>query len=306
MRSVTALYPASRDLFGLKVLSCGPDEACDLIESRMLLRVPTRVAFVNANLALFALERPNVRKTLGKFLLLNDGVGVDIANRILNGSGFPANLNGTDFIPRLLNRVRMPLRIFLLGATQATVETAARVIASHCPRHAIVGRASGYFGSDQEDAVAKTIAWSRAHLVLVAMGNPKQEDWIARHIPYCAPCAIGVGALFDFLAGNVPRAPRWIRTLRLEWLFRLSREPRRLWRRYLIGNTKFLAYVLSERFERSASHFRTSLAGLLGRTTNAPAAGLATTARRPVGQRARARSVRTRSPATGLRRTDAR
>lgn len=267
--------------------------------------MPTRVAFVNANLALFAIERVDLRKTLGRFLLLNDGVGIEIANRILNGSGFPANLNGTDFIPHLLSRVRTPLRIFLLGATQTTVATAACVMASRWPRHTIAGQASGYFRADQEDAIAKTIAQSRAHLVLVAMGNPRQEAWIARHIPRCAPCAIGVGALFDFAAGNVTRAPRWIRTLRLEWLFRLSQEPRRLWRRYLIGNTRFLAYVFSERFERSALHVRRVFAGLLGATPDALAVSLATTARRSVGPHARARNARARSPATGLRRTGA-
>ena len=269
MRSVTAFHPAAHELFGVKVLSCGPDQACDLIESRILVGAPTRIAFLNANLSLLALEHAGLRERLSEFLLFNDGIGIDIANRILNGSGFAANLNGTDFIPYFLTRVRSPLRIFILGTTSATLEKVARTVESRWPQHTIAGRAPGFLSLDQIDAVSEMVVKSRAHMVLVAMGNPTQELWIAQHIPYCAPCAIGVGGLFDFMAGNVQRAPSWMRSLRLEWLFRLSQEPGRLWRRYLIGNAKFLAHVLTLRMERSASRIRSSLAGRLRRKTPA-------------------------------------
>jgi alpha-1,3-mannosyltransferase len=77
------------------------------------------------------------------------------------------------------------------------------------------------------------------------MGNPKQELWIARNVPYCAPCALGIGALFDFMTGEMRRAPHWVRAIRFEWVFRLILEPRRLWRRYLVGNTRFLSHVIA-------------------------------------------------------------
>ena len=268
MRSVTAFYPSPHELFGVKVLSCRPDQACDLIELRILLGAPTRIAFLNANLSLFVMQRAGLREMLGEFLLFNDGVGIDIANRILNGSGFAANLNGTDFIPYFLTRVRTPLRIFLLGTTPATLAKVVRTVESRWPQHTIAGQAPGFLSPDQRDAMTKMIVESRSQLVLVAMGNPRQELWIAQHIPHCAPCAIGVGGLFDFMAGNVQRAPDWMRTLRLEWLFRLSQEPRRLWRRYLIGNAKFLRHVLTLRLARSAS--RLLRASRLARLENGP------------------------------------
>jgi exopolysaccharide biosynthesis WecB/TagA/CpsF family protein len=79
------------------------------------------------------------------------------------------------------------------------------------------------------------------------MGNPKQELWIAQHLEMTG-CRVGlaVGALFDFIAEVVPRAPKWVRTIRAEWLFRLAIEPRRLWRRYLMGNVVFLIRVFAQ------------------------------------------------------------
>jgi alpha-1,3-mannosyltransferase len=233
----------TQDIFGVEVLSCRLDLACDLIEVRIADRTPTRVAFLNANLSLLAVQRPDLRDALKAFMVFNDGLGVDIANRVLNRSGFPANLNGTDLVPYFLGRIRYSLRIFLLGARPETLQKAARTIRHRWPHHVVVGHAHGYLDAGQEALLPEMILKARPDIVLVAMGNPKQELWIAQHVPRCAPCCLGVGALFDFLAGDVRRAPRWIRAVRCEWMFRLALEPRRLWRRYLVGNAKFIAYL---------------------------------------------------------------
>jgi len=238
----------TQDIFGVGVLSCDLDLACDLIEARIANRAPTRVAFLNANLSLLAVEQPELREALKAFVVFNDGLGVDIANRVLNGFGFPANLNGTDLVPHLLGRVRTPLRIFLLGAKSETLQKAVGVIRRRWPHHVVAGHAHGYLDAGREARIPDMIRKARPHMVLVAMGNPKQELWIAQHVPRCAPCCLGVGALFDFLAGDVRRAPRWIRAMRCEWMFRLALEPRRLWRRYLIGNVKFFAYLAASWF----------------------------------------------------------
>jgi exopolysaccharide biosynthesis WecB/TagA/CpsF family protein len=247
MRSAPSSLPTLYQLFGVEVLSCSLDQACDLIESRIFLRTPTRIAFLNANLSLLTIERAELRHALGDFIVFNDGVGVSIANRVLNGSSFDANLNGTDLIPCLLTRIRKPLRLFLLGTTPETLDKVISFVRERWPHRTVVGQSSGYYKPEHEPALLQSIIESRPSVVLVAMGNPTQELWIARHIPGCAPCAIGVGGLFDFVAGNVQRAPGWIRAARLEWVFRLALEPRRLWRRYLIGNARFLAHVLAVR-----------------------------------------------------------
>ena len=177
-----------------------------------------------------------------KGFVFNDGLGVDLANASQR-SRFPANLNGTDLVPYLLGRIRTSLRIFLLGARPETLQKAARAFHRRWPHHIVVGQAHGYHDARQEAMIPETILKARPDVVLVAMGNPKQELWIAQHGPRCASCCLGVGALFDFVAGDVKRAPRWIRAARCEWMFRLALEPRRLWRRYLVGNTKFIAYL---------------------------------------------------------------
>lgn len=94
--------------------------------------------------------------------------------------------------------------------------------------------------------VAKIVA-SKADVLLVAMGNPLQELWLAEHLQ-ATGCrlGIGVGALFDFLSGDVARAPLWVREARLEWVYRLLLEPGRLWHRYLVGNPVFLMRVLGQ------------------------------------------------------------
>jgi alpha-1,3-mannosyltransferase len=164
-------------------------------------------------------------------------------SRLRSDRGADCQSNGTDLVPFFLGRIRYSLRIFLFGAKPETLQKAARAIRDRWPHHIVVGQAHGYHDGGQEALIPEMILKARPDVVLVAMGNPKQELWIAQHVPRCAPCCLGVGALFDFLAGNVRRAPRWIRAVRCEWMFRLALEPRRLWRRYLVGNAKFIAYL---------------------------------------------------------------
>jgi alpha-1,3-mannosyltransferase len=113
-----------------------------------------------------------------------------------------------------------------------------------CSQHTIVGCHHGHFNAGQTEAVIEQIRRSKADVLLVAMGNPKQELFIQQHLA-ATGCilGIGVGALFDFLTGNVPRAWPWMQSCRLEWLYRLSQEPRRLAGRYLLGIPLFLARV---------------------------------------------------------------
>jgi N-acetylglucosaminyldiphosphoundecaprenol N-acetyl-beta-D-mannosaminyltransferase len=94
---------------------------------------------------------------------------------------------------------------------------------------------------------AQELAGSKAKIVLVALGCPKQERWMAEHKPRLKAVMVGIGAALDFHAGRVPRAPRWMQKSGLEWFFRLIMEPRRLWRRYLIHNPRFILLLLTQR-----------------------------------------------------------
>jgi exopolysaccharide biosynthesis WecB/TagA/CpsF family protein len=184
--------------------------------------------------------------------VLPDGVGVDIAARLLYGTPFPANLNGTDFVPAFLRASSRPLIVGLLGATRANAEAASRKLGLLTPQHRFVVIHDGYFSSAEEPGVIARIADLHPDILLVAMGVPRQEFWIARNIDqrHCT-MPIGVGALLDFMSGSVPRAPVWMRRLRLEWVFRLMIEPGRLWRRYILGNPIFLWRVMRQKLSRA-------------------------------------------------------
>lgn len=234
---------------------------------RLLERKSRRIiAFGNANLLNCARRDKNVREALRQFLVLNDGVGTDIASRVLYGAKFPENLNGTDFVPYLLSQLPRSLRIFLLGAKPGIAERAASMLERRFPRHRVVGTRDG-FGDIDAPELIEAIRSSNADVLLVGLGNPRQELWLARHFAV-TDCTLGiaVGALFDFMAGDVSRAPVWVRSARLEWLYRFCLEPRRLASRYLLGNPRFLSSVVAlwwsgARGEAHQGSFGTNMTG---------------------------------------------
>lgn len=177
--------------------------------------------------------------------VVNDGIGMDLAARLMHGRRFQENLNGTDFIPRLLGGSPLPLRVFLYGARPEVVREASRTVEQRFG-HPVVGALSGY---GVEDAlVCERIRSAKPDVVLVALGNPLQEQWILDHAKELPPALyIGVGALFDFLAERAVRAPVWVRKLRLEWLFRLFQEPKRLWKRYTVDVFRFFRICATAR-----------------------------------------------------------
>lgn len=213
-----------------------------------------KVAFANAHMVNTAFAHPTLARALDRFLILPDGIGVDLGARMLEGRAFPANLNGTDLVPALLTQAQSPLSVALFGGKPGVAERAAAALATLAPSHHYTVLSDGYGGAACHEAVRAQLAANRADIVLVALGNPLQELWIHEHLDarHCG-LALGVGALFDFLAGEVARAPLWIRQLRLEWAFRLAQEPGRLWRRYVVGNPLFLWRMLIQAVSQRSS-----------------------------------------------------
>lgn len=234
-----------RDILGVKVAVLDKARAIRLIEARLLSGTFTRLAFLNAHCSNVAWRDADYRAALSSCLVLADGVGVDIASRALHGEEFPENLNGTDFIPEMLEHIRTRLRVGLLGARRDNVEKSAAAFRRLAPQHEFVVVSDGFFGESDVPAILDRIKAMRLDVLLVAMGVPRQEVFIAGQVHEGhVRIAAGVGALFDFMSGAVPRAPQWVRDWRLEWAFRLWIEPQRLWRRYVIGNPLFIARVL--------------------------------------------------------------
>lgn len=224
-------------------------EATTLVRTAVNRRQPLDIAICNAHTFLTALDSPDYAETLQRMTLLNDGIGIGLASRFLHGRNFPENLNGTDLIPTILGGIGAPLRIYLLGAKEEQVQGARAHIEATFPNHKVVGCRNGYFGEDDSAGICAEINKVNPDLLLVAMGNPRQEFFISRNRPRLnVPVAIGVGALFDFMSGAVVRAPVLVQKLGLEWLFRLLQEPRRLFRRYVIGIPRFLIALLKIKY----------------------------------------------------------
>ena len=206
------------------------------------------VFFLNAHCANIRAGNASYAAALARAdYVLPDGIGVELAAR-MQGRRLAANLNGTDLTPRLLRlAARWGMSVFLVGGTPGTADAAAQRLCLDIPGLRIAGTRDGFAGAARPEEAIDEINASGADIVLVAMGVPQQELWIDEHRHLIdAPLVLGVGALFDFLAGNVRRAPAWVRRRRMEWAWRLAMEPRRLAKRYLVGNAAFLA--------RAASH----------------------------------------------------
>lgn len=249
MHTTPSAQLPTHDILGVPVVALGWQEALDFMAEAIARRRYMPVGFLNAHNANVASADPEFEKALRSFLILPDGVGVDIAARWLYGATFPANLNGTDFVPALVASIKEPLTIGLLGATRENAGGAAVQLEKLAPWHRYVVIRDGYFSPEEEPGVVARITTERPDILLVGMGVPRQEFWIDRNLSarHCT-MPIAVGALLDFLSGSVPRAPMWVRRLRMEWAFRLWIEPGRLWRRYIVGNPLFLARVLRQKF----------------------------------------------------------
>jgi N-acetylglucosaminyldiphosphoundecaprenol N-acetyl-beta-D-mannosaminyltransferase len=140
------------------------------------------------------------------------------------------------------------IRVYLLGAKEGVAHEASERLRQKFPDLQIVGTQHGYFRPEENGRIIDAINIKRPHILIVGMGVPLQEKWIVENAAALkVPVLWGVGGLFDFLSGRTWRGPPFLRDNGFEWLCRLIAEPTRLWRRYLIGNTKFLTLLLWHR-----------------------------------------------------------
>ena len=222
----------------------------------MLQKTHTKFSFLNAHTANIAFVDPEYRNSLKKFEVLSDGLGVDICSLINYGKKFPDNLNGTDFIPSLLNHLEGSPSVALLGAAPGIANLAVQHLQTQFPKikFSVIGH--GYYEQSEKQQILTKLCEIKPDILLVAFGNPAQEKWIAENCnaENCT-LAFGVGAFFDFAAGRVPRAPRLLRYLRLEWIYRLVLEPKRMWVRYVYGNPLFLVRSLKQKLGFGHSGF---------------------------------------------------
>lgn len=187
-------------------------------------------------------------------LSLVDGMPVLWASRLL-GPPLREKVSGSDLIlPLMKLAAARKYRVYLLGGAPGVADLAAERLREGVPGLTIVGTGSPRIdvgGGPAEDEVLARVCAARPDLVLVALGCPKQEIFMHRAAPALRPAVLlGIGAGLDFWAGTAHRAPAWVSAAGLEWLYRLAREPRRLWRRYLVRDPEFLVILLRDLLSR--------------------------------------------------------
>ncbi len=237
--------PPVLHFFGVDIANTTMDEAIAWMVQRIRTHAPAFIAFVNPDCLNIAYRNEPYRKVLASATrVLPDGIGINLGCRML-GVSLLANVNGTDLFPRLCEKAATEgLSLFLLGAKPGVAAAVAQNMQERFPSLSIAGVRDGYFSLQETELVVDEINQSNADLLLVAFGAPKQELWLAEHRAKLKPgVCMGVGGLFDFYSGRMPRAPVWMREIGLEWTWRLMLEPGRMWRRYLIGNPLFIYRV---------------------------------------------------------------
>ena len=186
-------------------------------------------------------------------LILADGMPLVWLSRLV-GRPLPERVAGIDLMYELLQLAdRRALRVFLLGARPETLSRVVAIVQQRYPRLVIAGTRDGYFPDNEAEAVAQAVRDSRPDILVVAMSSPKKELFMRKWAQYMSvPVVHGVGGAFDVVAGVTRRAPRWMQSSGLEWFYRLIQEPRRMWKRYLVTNVRFLGLALREIFSRRA------------------------------------------------------
>ena len=249
MSSASQAVQAAIHVRGIRLTNVGMEDALNAIDAALASGNPARIAFVNADCVNLAARDEGYRDSLEAMdWIFVDGIGMRLAGWILE-QNIRDNVNGTDLFPKLCAELAMRGRsLFLLGAKPGVAAAAADWARAHYPGLRIAGAEDGYFPESASPEVARRIRQARPDVLLVAMGAPRQEHWIARHAAAAgATVTLGVGGLFDYYSGNIPRAPGWMRRAGLEWVFRLIQEPGRLWKRYLVGNFSFLLRIAGDR-----------------------------------------------------------
>jgi N-acetylglucosaminyldiphosphoundecaprenol N-acetyl-beta-D-mannosaminyltransferase len=180
-------------------------------------------------------------------LITADGQSVVWASRLL-GDPLPCRVAGIDLMHRLIDLAEeRRYRVFVLGARQEVLDTAIARLRHQHPGLIVAGYRHGYFGEDEGGAIAEEVAHAEPDILFVAMSSPRKEYWLARHGGELGvPLVMGVGGAIDVVANVTRRAPVLLQRLGLEWLFRLLQEPRRMYRRYLVTNARFLLQLARE------------------------------------------------------------
>ena len=228
-------------------------ETLERVEKAIVLKEQIHHTVVNAGKVVLMQTDKELEKSVVEADIINaDGQAIVWAANFL-GKKLPERVSGIDLMEKLVGRsFEKRYKCFFFGAKEEIVNKLVDIYKKQYSNDIVAGYRNGYYDKIQEGNIANKIADSGANILFVALTSPKKEIFLntykeqLRNVNFI----MGVGGSFDVIAGKIKRAPLWIQNLGLEWFFRFLQEPARLWKRYLIGNTKFFILVLKAFFKK--------------------------------------------------------
>lgn len=209
---------------------------------------------VNAGKIVDLQSNLQLRKSVNGCDLINaDGQAVVWASKVL-GKSLKERVAGIDLMINLVELAhKKKYKIFFFGAKEEVVKCIVKKYSDQYSPNIIAGYRNGYFTKEEEKSIAKQISNSGANILFVAISSPTKENFLFENRETLSNInfTMGVGGSFDVVAGKIKRAPLWMQNSGLEWFYRFIQEPKRMWKRYLIGNTKFIILVFKEKFFKS-------------------------------------------------------
>ncbi len=229
-------------------------ETIELVEQYVLAKEPLHLMGVNADKINEVNENDRMKEIVNSCGIINaDGASVILASKFL-GKPLPERVAGVDLMQSLVALSETKeYSIYLLGAKQEVVEKTAEVLQNRHPNLKIAGFHNGYFKESDWKSISDEVKQANPDFVFVGITSPMKEYLIEFLQDDGHNCVfMGVGGSFDVISGNIPRAPLWMQKMNLEWLFRVIQEPRRLFKRYFVGNTKFIKNIIKEKIANGA------------------------------------------------------
>ncbi|MDA8874201.1 WecB/TagA/CpsF family glycosyltransferase [Winogradskyella sp.] len=229
------------------------NETLEVIQDTIAKNNQIHHVVVNAGKIVAMQKDPQLIQSVNESDVINaDGQAVVWASKFL-GKPLKERVAGIDL---MLNLVELAFKnnykIFFFGAKEEVVKEVVDIYANKYSSNIIAGYRNGYFKKNEEKEIASQISKSGANILFVAISSPTKENFLYENKELLSNVSfiMGVGGSFDVVAGKVKRAPIWMQNYGLEWFYRFIQEPKRMWKRYLVGNSKFIALVIKEKFSR--------------------------------------------------------
>jgi len=236
------------------------DETLRIIDEMIASGKPHQHVVVNVAKLLQIRSDPELKRIVSSCDIINvDGMPIIWASRLFR-KRLKERVAGIDLMQKLIaEAMKKGYKLYFLGAEEDVVRNVVEKYKKVHPDIQIVGYRNGYWNVDEEREVVNAIRDSKPDILFVAISSPKKEIFLEKYLDEIGvPFVMGVGGSYDIIAGKIKRAPLWAQKSGFEWLFRLVQEPRRMWKRYLIGNTIFVCVVVKELMKCLVKNFKNS------------------------------------------------